>query len=134
MYKGNLDIIIKNNNTTITLRDENSSLIINEITISNEMFMQALGRRGCCECSFDIIGEDSYHKIGKHLIVDKLRLSIPAGFSYSSIGSENYIKLCELIDSKCPDGWKADHYFGGRNSFVFDGEKWFVNVTIRKWE
>jgi hypothetical protein len=118
----------QNKDISIEIEDRESSSLISLITLSAEDFCHAaLGRLAKVKCN---VGVGELEKVGKKMIIDRLKFEIPKELWQRKEMKEVAEKLAV---EKCLEGWKCDLYFDSQDSFFTEDGKQFAQCTIRKW-
>jgi len=118
-------LVSRGNRTTIEIHDSKASVKFVEVTLTNDQLASALSRIGYTDCEKIIV--HGLHNVGKIRVIENLDFEMP----------KNRYRDKELArkmaNSKCPEGWKEDTYFGSQDSFYTKDGRAYARTSIVKW-
>lgn len=125
-----ITLLTGKNGVSIELHDQDASITFAKISLTPEQFSLALSRLAYTRCSMEV---HNLEKIGTVLETKKLEFQIPYSIYYLCSHTERDQKLKEILEEKCPKGWKPDIYFNSQDSFFKKGGKYYARTVIRRW-
>jgi hypothetical protein len=124
--EGRISVLINRDGTTIEVEDKNANARFLKITLTPEQLSAALSRQMAVECEIEVKGLE---KIGKKHENKRFEFEIPSDLA----SSRNENELQKLAQSLLTDGWIAERYFSGQDSFFKKDGVQYARCTIRRW-
>lgn len=125
--KCKITFLFNHDGASLELYDETSGIAFIRLKMNQEQICKMFSRLAYCDTeSAEVVG---LNNVGKKQEIDKLEFELPENADYFN----NQEIALNIVDSLCPEGWEADHYFGSRNSFFDRDGKKFARCTIRRW-
>ena len=126
--KGEITLLVNQDYTTISIKDDTSNQIICEVTLSPEQLSCALSRLANTPCDVEVYPK-AFDRLGKTMETDRMEFEIPSTLD----GRKDMDALVKLANEATPDGWTSDYYFGSQDSFFKRDGKEYARCIIRRW-
>ena len=125
--EGRINILEKEGNITITIKDHKANTLIAEVVMTSRDFCTAaMGRLMSVKCEVE---HGILDNVGKKALNEKFTFETP-DLGYSDGGE----KAKKIAIGKCPKGWEPDLYFGAQDSFSIRDGKHYATCVIRSFE
>lgn len=126
--KGKITILVGRERTTIEIRDDLSSENIVEVELTPEQLSEALSRMMYTECTINSTCQHP-ERIGKKMITKRITVRL-----HESVNTYTQERLRVIADKNCPEDYVPDYYFNSQNTFTYEGDKLYLNYTVRTWK
>jgi hypothetical protein len=126
LKNGRITMLISGNETTIELKDADSSITFCKITLTPEQLSEALSRLYYTHCNIEIYGLD---KLGKTHENKRFTFELPK--DYDKVKLSEYCNTAMIREGL--SDWTSDDYYKSQDSFYRKDGKEYARVTIRRW-
>jgi len=121
-----ISLFISGEETTIEIKDNDSSITFCKVTLTPEQLSQALGRLSYTHCIAEVAGID---KLGKKHENKTFEFELPENINKEE--TEKYCRLAMLREGL--EEWVSDNYYNSQSSYFKKDGKSYARVIIRRW-
>ena len=125
---GKITFLINQDETTIEIMDDNSSISFVKIILTPQQLSNALSRLGRTDCELNVFNLD---KVGKKMIIKEFTYELPKNIKKDD--DEKLAEYAKYLLNQNEINWIPDQYFKSQNSFFTKDNINYFRGIARRW-